>query len=106
MKKRFVVFLSAILTLFLAACNITPPSSSSSSSKPSSSSSPSSSTSVAHPLEGQSVAIHYYRYDNDYSGWALWLWERGKDGAGHDAQSFTGYWGAPRNYNFGVRLSF
>jgi outer membrane receptor for Fe3+-dicitrate len=32
--------------------------------------------------------------------------ERGKDGAGHDAQSFTGYWGAPRNYNFGVRLSF
>ena len=81
MKKRFVVFLSAILTLFLAACNINPSSSSSSSSLKPSSSSSSSSTSVAHPLEGQSIAIHYYRYDNDYSGWALWLWERGKDGA-------------------------
>ena len=80
MRKRFLVFLSAILTLCLAACNIT----SSSSSSSSSSSTPkpaTSSTSVAHPLEGQSIAIHYYRFDNDYSGWALWLWERGGAGA-------------------------
>lgn len=32
--------------------------------------------------------------------------ERGKDGATHDRDSFSGYWGAPRNYNFGVRLKF
>lgn len=32
--------------------------------------------------------------------------ERGKDGADHTINTFTGYWGAPRNYNFGIRFSF
>ncbi len=32
--------------------------------------------------------------------------ERGVDGAQHDLESFRGYWGLPRNYNFGIRLNF
>lgn len=32
------------------------------------------------------VTVHYQRYDNDYTGWNLWLWPKGKDGAGY---SFT-----------------
>ncbi len=32
--------------------------------------------------------------------------ERGKDGSAHNAATFTGYWAAPRNYNFGIRLQF
>jgi len=29
------------------------------------------------------LRIHYYRYDQDYSGWDLWIWERGKDGTSY-----------------------
>ena len=32
--------------------------------------------------------------------------ERSKDGSGHDRDSFTGYWGNGRNFNFGVRLRY
>ena len=32
--------------------------------------------------------------------------ERGKDGSTHTADSFTGYWGQGRNFNFGVRVVF
>ncbi|MCF0173225.1 MAG: TonB-dependent receptor plug domain-containing protein [Bacteroidales bacterium] len=32
--------------------------------------------------------------------------ERGKDGATHDMDTFSGYWGAARNFNFGARISF
>jgi len=32
--------------------------------------------------------------------------ERSRDGASHDSSAFTGYWGAGRNINFGVRFSF
>ena len=31
--------------------------------------------------------------------------ERGIDGAGHDIESFRGYWGFGRNFSFGVRFS-
>lgn len=31
--------------------------------------------------------------------------ERSKDGADHSKESFTGYWGMGRNYNFGIRLN-
>lgn len=31
--------------------------------------------------------------------------ERGKDGADHSRETFTGYWGIGRNVNFGVRLT-
>ncbi|NLP00119.1 MAG: type I pullulanase [Clostridiaceae bacterium] len=27
------------------------------------------------------LRIHYYRYDQDYTGWDLWIWEKGKDGS-------------------------
>lgn len=32
--------------------------------------------------------------------------ERGKDGAGHDLDSFRGFWGFGRNFNFGFRFNF
>ena len=82
MKKKLFAFLSAIISMCLVACSLNTPSTSS---KPSSSAS---STSIApHQLEGQSIEIHYYRYDNNYSGWALWLWERNTAGAEYN---FTG----------------
>ena len=33
------------------------------------------------------VTVHYQRFAGDYTGWNLWLWPSGKDGAGY---SFTG----------------
>lgn len=27
------------------------------------------------------LRIHYYRYDQDYTGWDLWIWEKGQDGS-------------------------
>ena len=32
--------------------------------------------------------------------------ERGVDGASHDAQTFRGYWGAPRLASIGMRVAF
>ncbi|MCM1078470.1 MAG: TonB-dependent receptor plug domain-containing protein [Bacteroidales bacterium] len=32
--------------------------------------------------------------------------ERGIDGTSHDLESFRGYWGAPRQFSFGMRLAF
>lgn len=29
------------------------------------------------------LRIHYYRYDQDYTGWDLWLWEKGREGSAH-----------------------
>lgn len=29
------------------------------------------------------LRIHYYRYDQDYTGWDLWLWEMGREGSLH-----------------------
>ena len=26
------------------------------------------------------LRIHYYRYDQDYTGWDLWIWEKAKAG--------------------------
>lgn len=36
---------------------------------------------------------------------ALYI-ERSRDGASHDRDTFTGYWGNRRNFNFGLRISF
>ena len=27
------------------------------------------------------LRIHYYRYDQDYTGWDLWVWEKGREGS-------------------------
>ena len=35
----------------------------------------------------------------------VWYIERGKDGADHTLNTFSGYWGQGRNFNFGVKLS-
>ena len=29
------------------------------------------------------LRIHYYRYDQDYTGWDLWIWEKGMEGFPH-----------------------
>lgn len=29
------------------------------------------------------LRIHYYRYDQDYTGWDIWLWETGHEGSLH-----------------------
>ncbi len=29
------------------------------------------------------LRVHYYRYDQDYSGWELWIWEKGQEGSLH-----------------------
>lgn len=29
------------------------------------------------------LRIHYYRYDQDYTGWDLWVWEKGREGSPH-----------------------
>lgn len=29
------------------------------------------------------LRIHYYRYDQDYTGWDLWIWEKGQEGFLH-----------------------
>ena len=31
--------------------------------------------------------------------------ERGQDGSGHDLETFRGFWGFGRNFNFGLRFS-
>lgn len=46
------------------------------------------------------VTVHYQRYDNDYTGWNLWMWPKGKDGAGYtftdrDAFGVTGTFNVP-----------
>ena len=46
------------------------------------------------------VTVHYQRYDNDYTGWNLWMWPKGKDGAGYtftdrDAFGITGTFKVP-----------
>ena len=35
-------------------------------------------------MQGDGIYIHYYRKDGKYTGWNLWLWEGGKDGAQFD----------------------
>ena len=29
------------------------------------------------------LRIHYYRFDQDYTGWDLWLWEKGRNGSAY-----------------------
>jgi pullulanase len=29
------------------------------------------------------LRVHYYRYDQDYTGWDLWIWEKGMEGSPH-----------------------
>ncbi len=77
MKKKMLISIVTLLVIGLVGCDNpseAPSSTPTSSAQPTTSSGP-------HALEGQSVSIHYYRYDNDYANWALWLWEGDKDGA-------------------------
>ena len=29
------------------------------------------------------LRIHYFRFDQDYTGWDLWIWEKGREGSAH-----------------------
>ena len=84
-KKPFVLLTSALF--LLSACGSPEPAKSSSSaapsnpptSKPVASSSPESS--YDRDSIENSVIIHYFRDDAEYSKWWLWLWAEGKSGA-------------------------
>ncbi len=44
----------------------------------------------------------FFNVNNLFDEWYI---ERGKDGASHTIDTFTGYWGQGRNFAFGVKLS-
>jgi outer membrane receptor protein involved in Fe transport len=44
----------------------------------------------------------FFNLNNLFDEWYI---ERGKDGADHTLETFTGYWGQGRNCNFGVRFT-
>lgn len=44
----------------------------------------------------------FFNLNNLFDEWYI---ERGKDGADHTINTFTGYWGQGRNYAFGVKLN-
>ena len=51
-----------------------------SSSEPSSETPSSSEEPSQEEIDAEYITIHYQRNDNNYSSWALWLWEKGYDG--------------------------
>lgn len=84
MKRKFVLGLSALLCVTLIGCGETTPTSDDEfgqnntftpEPEPSATEQP-----TNQPLIGDILSIHYYRYDQSYDSWALWLWETGKDG--------------------------
>ena len=44
----------------------------------------------------------FFNLNNLFDEWYI---ERGKDGADHTLETFTGYWGQGRNCSFGVRFT-
>ena len=96
MKNKFLITLAAAI-LALTSCG--------GSKKPDESSS--SEKDYNHPFDVElgeaptydedSIQIHYYREDGKYTGWDLWLWEKGLDGA---AYAFNGQdtWGVIASY--------
>ena len=48
-------------------------------------------------MQGDGIYIHYYRKDGKYTGWNLWLWEGGKDGAQFDF-NYKDDWGVIAAY--------
>lgn len=44
-------------------------------------------------------------FANGYNLLDTFYIERGQDGAGHDLETFRGFWGFGRNFNFGLRFS-
>ncbi len=56
-----------------------------------------------HRFTSKTAATLFFNLNNLLD--AVYI-ERGKDGASHDSATFTGYWAAPRNYNFGVSIQF
>ncbi len=56
-----------------------------------------------HNFSSRTAATIFFNLNNLLD--AIYI-ERGKDGSAHDAATFTGYWAAPRNYNFGIRIRF
>lgn len=104
MKTKILIGLM-MMCLLTTACTPSTPSSEASSepssSTPSSSSQPTpSSEEPRNPppeVEGDYVSIHYQRPDDNYSRWALWLWEKGYDGSEYEFNGFDDY-GAVAKY--------
>lgn len=40
--------------------------------------------SIDFGFDGDGIAFHYKRKDNDFTDWDMWIWEKGNDGAGFD----------------------
>ena len=115
MKKKLILGLSALLCVSIASCDNSNGSNESTSSIKESAAIEESSTNDFEqnetfvpeesttpsnnykPLEGDLLSIHYYRYDGNYSNWALWLWETGKNGAEFQFNSTDDY-GAVATY--------
>lgn len=43
------------------------------------------------------LKVHYYRYDQDYSGWDLWLWPKGYDGVAYPLDGIVCFPGHPES---------
>lgn len=52
--------------------------------------------------DGPIIKLHYHRADGNYSGWDVWLWEYGKDGAGYAFTNEGGEMVATMNVTPGV----
>ena len=52
--------------------------------------------------DGPVLKLHYHRADSSYSGWDVWLWEYGKDGAGYAFEEVDGEQVATMNVTPGV----
>lgn len=94
MKKRLILGLAASI-LCLSACQRAPEVPDTPD-NPDSPDTPDTPDNPEVSLEN-SVVIHYYRYDEKYDNWALWLWENGKDGKEYTFNSSDSY-GAIASY--------
>jgi pullulanase len=44
-----------------------------------------------HAANASTLNVHYYRYDETYTDWSLWVWEGENDGVRHNFTSTDGY---------------
>lgn len=70
MKRRMMAFLAALVLLFSCV--------------------PMGSMVTANAAEELILKLHYHRADGQYDGWDVWIWEAGKDGAGHPFEEENG----------------
>ena len=107
-KKYLPLLLAALFSM--AACGSSQEPTSSSSSE-----TPTGQIELETHLDEPSVVIHYQRTDSNYTGWNLWLWGFGYEGARYDFNGESSYgvyahyplsnWTGARQIGFIVRLT-